>query len=228
MATQAQTLTQLRLVLNEPSAVAWTDAELYGYINEAVADIARRTETIQKNATLTVAANTRKVTGPTDALRIHTVHWQADGDNRIHPLEIVDLHNMDAMWYTQQAITKGVPVAVTFWGYPPALSLTLYPTPNVKGDLLLHYYGLPDRLKTDGTDSTQTIVVPAGWEDLVVEYAAYLAQRRDANPRWQEHKQAYEEHVSDMLERTNRWTDQAGSIVPGTPATILPDWLTGL
>lgn len=228
MVTQAQTLTSARAMLGEPgAAVTWANAELYGYINDAVADIARRTETIQKSTQVPLPADIRKVAAPADALRIHTVSWKATADPRVYPLDIVDLHNMDAMWYTQQTITKGVPTAVTFWGYPPAIDMVFYPTPNVAGEAQVHYYGLPDRLKTDGTDGSKTLVIPAGYEDLVVEYVCYLAQRRDANQRWQEHKQAYEEGLAVLFDQTRRWTDQQGSIVPNGRGGVLPDWLVG-
>lgn len=227
MATQADFLARVRTALDEPSAVNWTNAELYGYINEAAADIARRSETIQKTHDLNATAGTRKYTLPADTLRVHKVDWQATGDQRIYPLDLLDLHNMDAMWYTQQAVTQQTPSAVTFWGYPPSLQMISYPTPPTAGKFIIYYYGTPDPLKTDGTDATKTVIVPGGWEDLVVEYAVYLAFRRDANQRWQEHKAAYEEHVDQLLTHTYRWTDQQGTIVPNSGGRILPNWLTG-
>lgn len=228
MVTQAQTLTAARQMLGEPNTeVTWSNSELRGYINDAVADIARRTETIQKTATLPIAADVRKIAGPADALRIHTVSWKATANPEIYPLDIVDLHNMDAMWYTSQTTRKGVPTAVTFWGYPPAIDMVFYPTPNVAGEAQLSYYGLPARLADDGTAASSTLVVPAGYENLIVEYVCYLAQRRDANQRWQEHKQAYEEQIAQMHDNTRRWTDQHGYIVPNSGGGVLPDWLTG-
>lgn len=228
MPTQAEYLTRIRTQLHEPTAVAWSDVELRDYINQAAADIARRSETLQKTVTVAATAGTRKYTLPSDVLRVHKVEYQADLDNRIYPLELMDLHNMDAMWYTQQAVTQSTPSAVTFWGYPPALDMISYPTPSLDGDFILHYYGTPTPLATTtATDAATPVQVPGGWDDLVTEYAVYLAFRRDASPRWQEHKAAYEEHMDDFITRSQRWTDQAGVIVPDSGGRVLPEWLTG-
>lgn len=224
MTTQAEFLTKVRQTLKEPVAVAWSDVELRDYINQGAADIARRTETLQTMGTVAAVEGTREYTLPANVLRVHKVEYKPDGSERIYPMEYSDLHAMDAMWYTQQSISKGTCQAYTLWGYPPALKLVVYPTPSLPGVFRVHYYAMPAAVATDGTGSGSTVTVPSGWDDLVVEYAVYLAFRRDVSPRWQEHKSAYEEHVDDMLSRTRRWSDQGGSIVPNT-GQMLPSWL---
>lgn len=224
MPTQAQFLAQVRQALKEPVAVAWSDVELRDYINQAASDIARRTETLQERINVAAVAATREYTLPSTVLRVHKVEYQPDDTERIYPMEYHDLHAMDAMWYTQQAIAKGTCQAYTLWGYPPALKLVVYPAPSLPGVFRVHYYAMPQARATDGSAGSLTVTVPSGWDDLVVEYAVYLAFRRDVSPRWQEHKSAYEEHVDDMLSRTRRWSDQGGSIVPNT-GQMLPAWL---
>lgn len=227
MATQGQILATVRTRLDEPVPTRWTDAELRTYINEGVKDVARRSETIQKQVTLPADQGERKYRLPDDVLRVHKLEFQRDGDTRIHPIEYADLHNMDAMWYTQQAVTTRTPTHFTMWGYPPVLDLVCYPTPDTDGTWIIHYYALPADLSTaNGLDSGTQLQVPGGWEDLVIEYAIYMALRKDANPRWQEAKSAYEEHMDDMVTRTQRWTDQGGVISPNT-GHALPDWLVG-
>ncbi len=227
MATQGQILSTVRIRLDEPVATRWSDPELRTYINEGVKDVARRSETIQKQVDLPAVEGERKYRLPADVLRVHKVEFQRTGDTRIFPIEYADLHSMDAMWYTQQAVTRRTPTHFTMWGYPPVLDLVCYPTPDTGGSWRLHYYSLPDDLATvDASDQTTQLQIPSGWEDLVIEYAIYLALRKDASPRWQEAKGAYEEHIDDMLTRTARWTDQGGAISPNT-GRMLPDWLVG-
>ena len=223
--TQAQALSEIRIRLGETSATnsAWTDVEIRGWINEAVRDIARRTESVQGTTTVAYAAGDQEKTLAANILRVHRAEWQTTGDTSIYPLEYRDFQNMDAVWWTQQAVTQSTPSLFTLWGYPPALKVVLYPKPYAAGTLKLYFYQLPADLATDGTAGSTPLVVPEGWVDLVYEYVAYLAQRRDRDPRWQESKAEYVEKIEDMIAQTRRWTDQGGVITP--QGAVLPGWL---
>jgi hypothetical protein len=80
MTTMATALAAVRTRLDETTATSWTDAEIRAWINEGVADIARRTESIQKSATINVVAGTQNYTSlPADLLRLNRVEFISAG-----------------------------------------------------------------------------------------------------------------------------------------------------
>jgi len=228
MVTQAEAVTKVRERLDETTAATWTDAQLRGWINEAVRDVARLSETIQSTATITITSTditngVQEWTLDSTTLRVYRVEYKATGQTNVYPLEYGDFNNLDAVWWTRKTISTGTPQMFTLWGYPPQLKIVLYPKPALAGTLTVYYYKVPADLATDGTAASTTLSVPNGWEDLVYEYVTYLALRRDRDPRWQEAKQAYDEKLAAMVDLTARWSDQSGSITPS--GSMLPDWL---
>lgn len=223
MATQAAVLTEIRNRLAEVTASFFTDAMLRAWINEGANDLVRRTETLQTRTVIDVDSGTREYTAPTDVIRINRVEWYADNETQKYALEYRDWQNMDAIWYTQQAVTTARPVYWTAWGFPPSLKIVLYPVPYTDGNIEVFYYRLPTQLATDGSAAGSTVEVPQGWENCVADYAEYMALRRDRDQRWQESKGLYEEHVAELFDLSRRWTDQAGQVVPSMP--MGPWWL---
>ena len=229
MVTQAEALTKVRDRLDETTAATWTDAQLRGWINEAVRDIARLSETIQSTATITITSTditngVQEWTLDGTTLRVYRVEYKPTGQSNVYPLEYGDFNNLDAVWWTRKTVSTGTPQMFTLWGYPPQLKIVLYPKPALAGTLTVYYYKVPADLATSTTaDASTTLSVPNGWEDLVYEYVTYLALRRDRDPRWQESKQAYVEKLAAMVDLTARWSDQSGSITPS--GSMLPDWL---
>ena len=225
---QSEMLAMVRLRLDEAlPGVGWSDAEIRGYINEGFRDIARRTETIERTQTISVSAGVQEHTLPADMIRLHRVEWKPTGQSQVYPVEYHDFQNMDAVWWTGKETASGTPTLCTMWGYPPSLKLILYPRPQLAGTLNVYYYSVPTGLATDGTDAAVTIPVPTGWEDLVAEYATYLAFRKDQNPRWQEARLAYEDNVTRMIDLTRRWSDQPGGGISNSMGG-LPAWLAGM
>ena len=223
MTTMGQALAAVRSRLDESTATAWTDPEIRAWINEGVADIARRTETIEKSTTVAVTAGTQTYTGlPSNLMRLHRVEFVSAGaQGQISALELRQLNDLDSVWYGAQQITGGRPIYCGLSGYPPNLKLTLYPIPAETGAVLrVHYYASPAALATDGTADVTQLDIPTGWEDLVYEYATFLAQRRDGTPAWQDTKRLYDEHMMDMLMVTERWHDQAGYVVNDSMSPI--------
>lgn len=214
MTTLATALAAVRTRVNEATAIAWSSTEIRGWINEAVADIARRTETIQKEATVTVVSGTQEYSSlPANLLRLHRVEF-ISSNNHVSQLELRELNELDSIWYGGKKTSPGRPMYCGLSGYPPYLKLTLYPIPAETGATLkLYYYASPTALATDGTADSSTLDIPTGWDDLVYEYATYLAQRRDGQAQWQDSKRLYEEKLSDMLSQTVRFHDQSGYMV---------------
>lgn len=223
--TQAQALTAVRERLDETDAAGWSDVELRRWINEAVTDIARKTETVQATATIDVDAGDQDHTLPATILRINRATFSEDGNDHIYPLEYVDYNAADSIWWADQAITESRPRIFTTWGYPPTLGLKLYPKPSVNGTLTVYYYQAPAALATDGTAAATALSVAEGYLDLILDYASYKALLKDGNPKWKDHKGIYDENLAMMMDMTRRWSDQAGTI--SLHGYGLPDWLVG-
>lgn len=224
--TQGALLDDIRSRLDEPEARQYTDAEIRRWINQGAADIARRTETLQERTDIAITSGTREYTLPTNVIRVNRVEWNATGEGQKYPLEYRDWQNMDAIWYSQQAVTTARPVYYTMWGFPPSLKIVLYPIPYANGNIKVFHYRLPAELATvNQADANTVIEVPAGWEDCIVDFAEYMALRKDRDPRWQEAKGLYEERVAELFDLSRRWTDQGGVVVPDTP--MVPMWLYG-
>lgn len=224
--TLLQARTEVRVRLREPQGTArqWQDTEINTWLNEGCRDLARTTECLLASTTVAVTAATQTYTGPTDIIRLHRVQWEPTGQSNKYPLEAREFNTMDSIWWTSQSITPGHPYYYTTWGYPPAVSIILYPTPNVNGNLRVYYARQPALVSVDGTQ----LDIPEGWHDLVCDYAEYRAQRAARDPRWQESYGKYQEARDSLLATVAgsgpTWTDAPGRIVPQIPVGI-PTWL---
>ncbi len=225
MATLTSLLTDVRNKLDETTSGQWSDAELRTWINEAARDMSRRSETLQNSSNITVVADTQEYTLPTDTLRVYRVEWRPTSSSNVYPLEYRDFNSMDTVWWSSQTTSKGYPTFYTMWGYPPSLKVVLYPTPSEAGVLKVFYYQHSTDLATDGTEDSSTVPVPAGYEDLCTTYCEMVALRKDRDPRWQESRALYMDSLTEMLDRTRRWTDQGDFIQVGQ--THVPGWLWG-
>lgn len=221
--TLAQLVTDTRDRLDEVAATFWTDVQLRKWINDGTREVARRSETLLATKNIAVTAATQSYTGPTDCIRINRAEWIPTGQTTVYPLEYKDYNGMDAVWWTSQKITQGYPQFFTMWGFPPTLTITLYPTPSQNGTLKVYYYRQPADLSTTGSDDGTVVDVPEGWWDLIVHYAEFMALRRDRDPRWQEARGIFEDQLAHMIDITRRWSDQAGSFEQGI--AVLPSWL---
>lgn len=204
--TMSDFLTGIRARLRETAASTWTDTELRRWSQEACRDIARRTKCFEKTATISVTANTRTYTAPTDMLidGLKGAYYTVTGQSQLHPLEYRDIKSLDHVWLMNQAVdTAPEPTMFTIWGVVPTASLILYPVPSTSGTLTVYYYRLP----TDpwaptyaaSSDASTNIDVPEGYIDLVYDAVEYMALRNDRDSRWQEAKALYDEKVNAMV-----------------------------
>lgn len=209
--TMGQALAATRVRLDESTATAWTDVELRGWINEAVAEISRRTESLETVATITVTAATSLVDLPTNILRVSRLEWWVDSDGtRVYPLEIREKFAMDAIWAGGQKMTQGTPQYAALQGFPPSLKAEIYPLPGADGELHVTYYASPAPLATDTSADSSMLTIPTGWEDLIYDYATQAAQRRDANPAWQDTRQVFESKLQQMWDMVQFFHNQPG------------------
>ncbi len=210
----------LRARLDETTARYWTDKELNRWINEGSQDIARRAECLPTAQQIAVAATVGTVTMPTDGFRLHRAEYSNDSGVTVYPLEFRDPNEMDEFWIrrTQQNYR---PSFLVPQGYPPNWTATIYPVPSSAGTLTVYYY----RTAIAANNDTDDIDLPAGWEDLTILYASYVALRKDSNPGWKDAKDEYTEKLGALIDTTQRYHDQGGFIVSGP--SLQPGWLVG-
>lgn len=221
--TLALALTNLRDRLNEPSEGVWLDPALRRYINEGMREVSRRSEGLRAVATIAVViADDGEVAAPADTVRISpNVYWIPDGDTQRIPLEYCDLAYLDRIWGSRQD-TTGTPDYWTTTGFGATLTIQLYPVPSTDGDLRVHYYRFAVELATDGTDDTELLDVPAGWEDTVVDYAAYRAYlAKHMTDMAQSALADFSTHLQGLIEATTRYTDSATAMIQDRQSS---DW----
>lgn len=221
MTTLLQMRTQVRFMLNEPSANYFLDTMLNQWINDGCKDVARRSETLLKvtSPALTSAATTQDVLAPTDMLRIHRVEHKYNAETFRSALQYRDIHAMDQLWGSRPDM-PGRPQFYTLWNPPGTTFIRLFPVPISAGTLTVYYYKTATIAVADG----DSVDVSPGWEEMIENYCEYRAKRRDGDPTWQEAKQLYEEKVQSMIAMTRRLTDQAGVMVSDSGVSI-PQWL---
>lgn len=225
--TMGMLLREVRDRLDEAAPGFWTDEQLRKWINEGTRNVSRRSETLLTTTDIPVTAGTQQYVAPADAVRVARAEWRPTGQTTVYPLEYRDYGSMDNVWGVSQAITQGYPTHFTLWGWPPTLTLIVYPTPSVNGNVRCFYYRLAAELATTGTADATNVDVPEGWWDIIVDYAEYTALRKEGSPRWQEAKAQYEQRLLELMDNTRRWSDQAGSFEFAGPGGALPGWLVG-
>lgn len=223
MTTLAEAITLVRSRLDEPTTRFYTDTELTAWINAGVKDVARRTELFNTSEEIAAVSGTQSYPLPTDMIRVHHVEYTPPSSDRTHTIQYRDRNTMDEVWWTNKTLQRDVPAYYTFEGSAPSLNLVLWPVPSGAGTITVHYYKQPAETTVSGT----TLPLPMGWDDALVDYCEFNALRKAKDPRWQEAKQLYEEKVAELFDKTRRWTDQGGTIVPTGAGGSLPAWLVG-
>ncbi len=223
MTTQAQVLTMVRARLDEADGEhQWLNSELRSWMNEAMRDIARRTESLMQSDTVTGVVGQHNYTLDSDIVRVHMVEWRPTAGG-VYLMEATPLHVFKSSVPPQQEDAQGRPQLWTLWGFGPTMELLVYPTPAEAGTFKVYKYLMPADLAIDGSDASDTVTVPTGWEDLICDYAEYRAKRKDADPDWQAAKALYDEHLLDLYATAIQWQDQAGVITAGN--SQVPAWL---
>lgn len=197
--TVANAVTMLRERLDESTAAQWSDVQLRRWLNEAIRDIARRTHLYTDTDTIAVTGGTGEYTVAADVLRINSVYFTPDGESRKMPVEARAWEAMDNVWWDAQDRESGWPAYYTTYGFAPVLKLKLFPIPSGDGDLTLHVARLPAAL--DVAAGTGNIEVIEGWLEPALDYAEYMAFRKDRDMEMAKSAlQVYEARVNDMLE----------------------------
>lgn len=214
-------LVAIRERLREPSVVTWTDTQLRRWAMEACRDVARRTKCFEKSTTIAITANLRAYTAPTDLIADgwKNAYFSPTGQSQQFKVEYRDLTSLDHAWLQNQAVdTSATPSYCTIWGVVPTASLLLYPVPSQAGTLTVYYYRLPADLWAPtyaaASDSTNTIDIPEGYIDLVLDGCEYMALRNDRQDRWKEVKQLFEDKVGEMIYDSASHSGEAQYVTP--------------
>lgn len=222
--TQAEVEYQIRNKLFSLNLNRYDSRSIRTWINDGVSDVARKTEALRATASVAITAGTESVSAPNNCVRVHMVLYTPTSDpNRRYDLEYRDIKNLSSMGWGQ-ADTQNRPVLFHTWGYPPNLTIGVYPKPSEGGTLDVRYYRLPVALATTTDADAGTVIdMVDGWEDLVVNFAVKEALLSDGDPRWQAYQSQYKEDIDALAEAAIRYTDQAGAYDTGN--SLVPQWL---
>lgn len=178
--TGTQAITEIRYAIDEPTAAAWTDAELLVYFNHAqewAADLIENTtgDYFVTSANLNTTADTASIALPSDFRKAKRVEWINGNTSHKNAPVIWPIKWQDKIglwyWWNITAASTGTPLYYYFQG----ANLMLYPVPSssVTSAIRLWYC---KRLAdvTAGTSSE----IPAEWHRLLVQKAALQALQK--------------------------------------------------
>lgn len=215
--TQAQAIIETRARIDEEDNTVGfvTDAQIRGWLNEGVREVARRALWKRTSSNVSVTAGTQYYTAPATAIQIYRVEYSATGSSQKYTLEYGDISAMDAVWGDSQAVGRGIPDSYTLVSANP-LSIQLYPTPAQNGTIKVYYYSMPADLATSSTaDAATNLDTPIGWEDLVVEWATALAHRKGRDLQaYQVSLAQFQSSMQRLIEMAVRYTDEPTHITP--------------
>lgn len=228
MATLQDLIDDCRSHLDERAAQFWSDDELTRWINEALRDVARRTENLQAVHKYTTVPSQLTYDAPLDLLRIYRVEYH-QSDNYVITLEFRDLNSMDDVWYQTRAVPGSQPYWWSYWGYSHEHErgqVYIYPSTSsqVRDGLWVFYYRLPRVLLLAEPGGVADI--PSGWEDLVTLYVEMIGRRKDNDKRWTEAQELYEARLEAYISVSRLPTDQM-TFFAGGGTGGLPGWLVG-
>lgn len=204
-------LTNVRSLIDEPVAQFWSDTELTSWLNQGVAEVQRVTEWKRKIGTITTVVGQQPYNAPSDLLRLYRLEFVPNTNTSYtYSLEFRGYNEMDAAWGNLKTLPSAYPEQYTLWLSPTApgvtgLQILLYPVPNVVGTLNLYYYPTTTPVAS-GSDQLDII---AGWEDMIYNFTAYRAFRKDANPAAKEFQSDYQNQLEQLKTVTRTYTDQA-------------------
>ncbi len=228
MVTQADTVTNIRSVIDEQTSINtfWDDSEIRVWINDAVREIARTTETILEfRADLISIPNVARYALPADVIRLHRIEYVPAGSNQTYFIELRTYDELDQVWGIQQTIQSSYPSYAAIWGTPGRMTVQFYPVPAQGGVFNLYYYRMPGNLNTDGSDANQQLQIPFGWDDLVVYYAEFRARRKAKDQTWQDAYEIFKDELEHLVDVTRSAHDN-GRFMQTSTSSGVPGWLT--
>lgn len=232
-ATLQDAIRRVRSIGNEPVARFYTDTEITDWINDGLRDVSRRAEDLITYDTSIIVPAYIPVPGQTaptypllgDVIRIQRIEFvPIQSVNQVYRLEASTQNEMDQIWGTYQQNPSSYPQWWVTRGYPGgtgrnAFLLQVYPVPSQGGNLNVFYYRTPYRFKDPialPSELVKTLDIIEGWDDMVVDFATYKAMQKSRNPEWKDRKAEYEEKVTQIIDVTRHFHDQASSMTYDT------------
>jgi hypothetical protein len=211
-----EVLREARARLHEPTPARWENDDLRAWLNEAQREIATRFKWYRKNGTVSAVAGTQTYSLPSDCLFPYQITYAQTGTGQAIPLEFTDRRNVAAEAYTQLTSARGVPTNYWTEGYPgtTTFKLSVFPTPTTSADFRVDYYGVPADWSVTGSDDDDNILVPNGYESLVVDFIAFHAKLSDGDADWQQYKALYEQNLAGFEETMTNMVANVGQISP--------------
>lgn len=214
-------LADVRERLDESTANYWDDTALTRWVNEALSDVAKRSETLLATATIAVTAGTTTpYAAPVDCVRINAMEFNATGSNQKYPMKPATRQSMESVWGLNQTQLGSYPSFFILWGFSPNITIQLFPIPGQNGTLTVYYYKLPAALSNPG-DVAQ---IPEGWQDLIPLYVEAVAKRKDHDQTWSEAMEMYETRLRTLTEQLRHLHDQQEFITAASGVGV-PAWL---
>lgn len=213
-------LADVRERIDETTANYWNDTALTRWVNEALADVAKRSETLQATASVAVVAGTANYSAPVDTVRINGMEFTPTGSTQKYPVKPATRQSMENVWGLNQGQLGSYPSFFVPWGFSPSITLQLFPVPGQNGSLTIYYYKLPAAL-VNGADIAQ---IPEGWQDLIPLYVEAVAKRKDHDSTWAEAMEMYETRLRTLTEQLRHLHDQQEYITSAGGVGV-PAWL---
>jgi hypothetical protein len=222
--TLAEAVTQVRDLLDEPTAQFWSTTQLETWINQGVRDVARKAEILWNTHAFTVTVGVQNYPFPSDFLNCHRAEFKLNNGDQVYGLTYRGYNAMDDVWGILQSIPAAYPSYFTIWGNKvTGRYIRLYPSPAATGTITIYYY----RDSVTAT-STETIDTLPGWEDVVYHYAVWKAKRKDrGDPSWQEDYSIYLAMLQEQINRTRSFTDLGEQVSSGNPNWPLYAYVDG-
>jgi hypothetical protein len=224
MPTVLELVTEVRDIIDEPTAAQWSDAQLKKWIDEGNRDIARLSHHYKSTDILTLTMDVSEYTLPADILAIEHVYYDDLAGTKM-PLVARHYEQMDGIWGGRQDWGGLWPSYFTTWGHQPTLKLIIWPVPQVTGHLAHLLMSITPAPMQSLSDSSQ-VEVPGAWYDMLADYCSYKALLRDGNPAMDRFLAAYT-GKRDALLHNNEYLNVAREMVPDPVSRFgyVPAWL---
>ena len=215
MTTLAEAITTVRSLLDEQTAVFWSNTELKRWINQGCLDVAREAEILWRKITITVVSTQQTYNAPSDFLNCHRAEFSPVTSTLTYSLTYREINTMDTIWGILHQLPAAYPQYFTMWQNKTPGNVgtyfILYPVPGQTGPLAIWYYRMPVPAAATG-DPLDTV---PGWEDIIYDYAVYKALRKDRDPTWQTAFNLYNANLTAMINKTRSRTDLGTTMTSG-------------
>lgn len=209
--------TEVRSLLDEPSAQFWSDSELNSWLNQGAQDVAREAQALWMQTEIGAVPDQQYYRLPDDFLGVHRLDYAINNSDQVYNLEFRGIKTMDELWGILQHLPAAFPQAFYIWndaGYPSGPGyFGTYPVVGDNGTFILYYY----RNAVFAVNDADSLDVTPAYEDIVYNYAVAKAKMKDHDPTWVDFMKWYRDQMQNMFDKTARFSDQGDQFTSGTP-----------